>query len=78
MLCFCSGSVIQGTASALGSVVLRKAGGAAELPRDFVPPGLGGELLNTLLRHRAHLSKIESSVFGVFLLRVNNAEHDEI
>ena len=35
------------------------AGGATELHRDFLTPGLGGELLNTLLRHRAHLPKIE-------------------
>ena len=33
------------------------AGGATELHRNLLTPGLGGELLNTLLRHRAHLSR---------------------
>ena len=44
------------------------AGGATELHWDLLTPGLGGELLNALLRHRAHLSKIGSSIFCVFLM----------
>ena len=36
--------------------------GATELHWDLLTPGLGGELLNTLLRHRANLSE-KGSIF---------------
>ena len=46
------------------------AGGATELHWDLLTPGLGGELLNTLLRHRANLSKTASSVLCLLIVKL--------